>query len=56
MPAGCVQHQADTTRAPTFHSTLVRRLLQLTGWRAGPTGLSAAPEAARAARDTVAEP
>ena len=26
-----MQHQADTTRAPTFYSTLVRRVLQPTG-------------------------
>ena len=26
-PAGCVQHQADATRAPTFHSTPVAALL-----------------------------
>ena len=26
-PAGCVQHQADATRAPTFHCTLVGRCL-----------------------------
>ena len=50
MPAGCVQHQADTTRAPTFHSTPVRRLLQLAPKR-GSEGRTDRPSG----RDTVAD-
>ena len=50
MPTGCVQHQADTTRAPTFHCTPVRRGLQLARNRAVTHRFAAVP----ARRDTVA--